>query len=402
MPSRGADGGGRVLRRKLFYVAGFDPASPKKYHRLYKEQSARQGELTGVRIQVGELRSIDPVTSGWSVAADHPDGTRVEVDYQFLHWFEAVRDAWPKDGPALFLGAWRALFDYFGCGLMKRCKADAPAAYTASLAPAAIGGGFVLALGLLIGLVCWAGGALASAFGLPWAVGAAPPLLLWLLAVPAWRQVDKVLPVGWLGRGMIGVTRAARGELPDFAARSRQFADRLAAAAREPGWDDMLVVAHSMGGQQACRAIGRAVLDDPGFGKGLPVSLLTVGSLMPFYSMTAAKSGRDPEFRQEMAALVGADWIDWLDVTAPSDPGCAASLHPLTGLDLGEPESRPRRRSPRYSQILSPASFATLKATPLAYHFQYLMAGEALGEYDFFRLTAGPEGIRSMAVLPPA
>ena len=388
------------IRRRVYYIAGFDPASPKKYHRLYAAQSALQGKVSGARYQVGELAQIDDITSGWSVAADYPDGARVEVDYRFLHWFEAVRQAWPKDDPWLFVGFFRALAAYYRAGLMRQAGTHARAAWIASLSPTLFASGFLLAFALAVGLACWAGARLAQALGAPWIVGAAPPLLLWLLLMPAWKRFDAFLPVGWLGRGMIGVVRAARGEVPAFAERSTAFAARLVEAAREPGPDEILVVSHSMGGQQACRAVGRAVLMDPGFGKRRPVRLLTLGSLMPFYSMTAAVWGKDPAYREEMAALVAADWIDWVDVTGPSDPGCAAALHPLLGLDLGEPEGRPHRRSPRYSELLTPESFERLKKTPLAYHFQYIMASEKAAEYDFFRLTAGPEPITSIAVPP--
>src|SRR5262249_44800974 len=112
-PAERASGSDRVRRRRLYYVAGFDPASPKKYHRLYREQSALQGALPGARYQVGELAQIDPITSGWSVAAEHADGAKVEVDYRFLHWFEGVRQAWPKDEPALFVRFADALIDYY-------------------------------------------------------------------------------------------------------------------------------------------------------------------------------------------------------------------------------------------------------------------------------------------------
>jgi hypothetical protein len=391
----------RRVRRRVYYVAGFDPASPKKYHRLYSAQSALQGALTGARYQVGELAPIDEAISGWRVEAEHADGSRVEVDYRFVHWFDGVRRIWPKDDPVLFAGFWRSLIAYYRCGLMRRARREAPAAWMASWSPSFFSGAFLLAFAIGVGLLCWAGALLARSFGAPWPAGAAPPLLVWLLLMPAWKRFDAWLAVGWLGRGMIGVCSAARGEVPEFARSADAFAAALVEAAREPGSDEILVVSHSMGAQQACRALGRAVLTDPEFGKGRrPVRLLTLGSLLPFYSMTEALYRKDPAYREEMAALVGADWIDWVDVTGPSDPGCAAALHPLTGLDLGEPAGRPWRRSPRYSELLTPEGFAKLKKAPLSYHFQYIMAGERAAEYDFFALTAGPDPITSIAVPP--
>jgi hypothetical protein len=386
----------RPLQRRVYYVAGFDPASPKKYHRLYAEQSERQGALTGVRYDVGELLPIDEVSSGWTVTAIHPDGRKVEVDYRFLHWFDLVREVWPKDEPWIFVRFVKALLDYRDAGLLAVAKEKARVVWLTALAPVVVVGGFLFSLTLAVAVLMAAGALAAKALHLPWFAGALPPLALYLLLMPLWRWVDALLPVGWEGRGMIGVTRAARGDWPSFAQRASEFAKRLAAAEYEGGYDEILVVAHSMGGQQACRALGRAVMLNPSLGKLRRVRLLTLGSLLPFYSICEAWAGGDPDYREEMKALVEADWIEWLDVTAPADAGCAAALNPLEGLALGEPKGRPHRRSPRFNDILSAETVRRLKKAPLDYHFQYIMAAERPGEFDFFALTAGPEPITRM------
>lgn len=390
LPSGGPEG--PVRRRKLFYVAGFDPASPKKYHRLYKEQSALQGALTGVRYEIGDLVQLGPLVSGWTVVADEPDGARVETDYRFLHWFDLVREAWPKDDIRLFTGACHALGDYVRHGVLSHGAREAPTVVLTALMPVLVGSAFLFFYLLATLALSATGAMLASRLGAPWILGALPPLLLWLLAPWVWAQADKLLPVGWLARGMIAVTCAARGEIPAFAERGGAFAQLIAAAAREPGWDEILVVSHSMGAQQAARALGRALLDDPAFGRtGTPVNFLSLGSLLPFYSLTA----KDEAYREEMAALVVSPWIGWVDITGPSDPGCAAALHPLLGLDLGEPEGRPARRSPRFHLLMSAERYRTLKRQPLTLHFQYLKAAEIPGDFDMFQLTAGSRRLTS-------
>ena len=402
MPSGASPRGGPdgpVRRRKLFYVAGFDPASPKKYHRLYREQAPLQGALTGARYEVGDLVEHGPLVSGWTVRAEHADGARVEVDYRFLHWFDLVREAWPRDGLGLFLGACRALADYFRAGVMAAARREARVVYVVAITPILIGGAFLLLYLIATLALCASGAVLAAQLGAPWILGALPPLALWLLAPWVWRRADRFLSVGWLARGMIAVTRAARGEIPEFAARGEAFAELIAAAAGDPGWDEILVVAHSMGGQEAGRALGRALVRDPGFARtGPPVNLLTLGSLLPFYSMTA----KDDAYRQEMAALAATPWIGWVDVTQPSDAGSAATLHPLLGLGLGEPEGRPERRTPRFHALMSPETYRRLRRDPLALHFHYLRAAEIPGDYDFFRLTAGPERLTSARELATA
>jgi hypothetical protein len=45
----------RVSRRKVLYIAGFDPGGPRRYHAIYTEQAARQAAVTDVPITVGAL-----------------------------------------------------------------------------------------------------------------------------------------------------------------------------------------------------------------------------------------------------------------------------------------------------------------------------------------------------------
>ena len=199
--------------------------------------------------------------------------------------------------------------------------------------------------------------------------------------------MDRWLSVAWLGRGMICVSGAAEGPHPAFEARLDQFAARLVEAAREEGFDEILVIGHSMGCQQAARAVGKALRLDADFGKrGARVGLLTLGQLIPLYSLMTD----DETYRADLKALTEADWIDWLDVTGPSDPGSICTAHPLFGLGFEPPPERPVRRSPRFHAVLSPATYRSLRRRPLDFHFQYLMATELAGGYDYFRLTTGP------------
>jgi hypothetical protein len=105
----------------------------------------------------------------------------------------------------------------------------------------------------------------------------------------------------------------------------------------------------------------------------------------------------DAGYRREMQALVDARQVPWVDFTGPNDAACAAAIHPLAGLDLGEPEGRPARYSPRFHALLDPEHYRALKKQPLELHFQYIRAGDVAEGYDFFRLAAGPEAITALA-----
>jgi hypothetical protein len=50
----------------------------------------------------------------------------------------------------------------------------------------------------------------------------------------------------------------------------------------------------------------------------------------------------------------------------------------------------PRMISARFFKLYSQKTYASLRRRWRAIHFLYLMAGEKIGEYDYFAFTAGP------------
>jgi len=195
-----------------------------------------------------------------------------------------------------------------------------------------------------------------------------------------------LVPVVWLGRAMVLFSGAEQGLHGEIDARQEAFARRLVDAARRPGWDEMLIVGHSMGCQLAVRALGQAIRQDPMLGKRGAVSLLTLGKSFPLYNMMTD----DPAYRRDFETLIEARHIPWIDIVGRPDAGSAGHVHPFTGLGLAAPSDRPVRRSPRFHAILSRATYRRLRWSPLDFHFQYLKATEVAGGYDFFRIVTGP------------
>jgi hypothetical protein len=377
------EGCGPVRRRRVFYIGGFDPANPRRYHRLFAAESVKQAALIGARIEVGRAKQRDELAWGWHVRAERSGGV-VEIDYECLRWNDIVKRYWPKDGPRFFLKIWRTFFVFRRRGVL---ALPSRTALATAFTPVVVLTGVALIYALVVAGLCWLGAVAAMAAGLHWWIGAAPPLLLWLAAIPVWRRVDRLLPVGWLGRAMIWVSDAERGLHPETEARQQAFARRVVDAAHEPGWDEILIVGHSMGCQLAVRTLGQALQLDPSLGeRGTPLSLLTLGQVIPLYSlMTDA-----PAYRRDFRAAVEATHVPWVDFTGPADTGSVGDVHPLTGLGLAMPPDRPVRRSPRFHTLMTDAAYRRLRRSPLDFHFQYLMATELAGGYDYFEITTGP------------
>jgi len=190
---------GPVRRRKAFYVQGFDPVGPRRYHGLFGEEAPRQAALAGAHIAVGRRTGRGALASGWTVMADYPDG-KVEIDYECLRWDDLVRGLWVKNELKLLADIWRSFLAFWRCGMLETSRKEAQALYLAFLFPPAVTTGFILAYALIVMALSIAGGLLAQALGAPAIAGWAPPLLLLLAIRLAWRRLDERISICWLNR----------------------------------------------------------------------------------------------------------------------------------------------------------------------------------------------------------
>lgn len=376
--------GGRVRRRRVFYVHGFDPRGPGPYHALYQENAARASALSGRPVEAGPRRRKDALAAEWPVAAGSGDD-RVEVAYEFLRWDDLVRARWSRDELTLLgeLAAWSAA--WLRIGFYPRARRHARALWLAMLSTPVVVGLFLLSAVVVVSLLGFAAGVLVHAVGLPFWVGAAPALASLLLAPMLWRRLEAALNVCWLSRCFTYMLGKARGERSDLEARDEAFAARIAGAASDPAIDEVLVVGHSLGALHAVSALARLLRVDPTFGADGRVALLTLGQ--PIGIFTAL-----PEvdwFRDDLAVLAAARQIPWADVTSPSDPASACSIDIFHDI-AAESAGRIRSASPRFHVSLTPEAFRAIRRDPISFHFQYLRAADLPGGFDYFALTAGP------------
>ncbi len=392
-PRAGRGTKARVRRRRLLYVGGFDPASAKKQYAIFTAEAPRQAALDGAVIEAGPLQDRDDLASGWTVTARWA-GESVNTDYVILRWHDIVRQVWPKDDPRLFWGAWTSLFDYARAGILTVALRDSPVVFITAVTPVLLSSAFVLAYAAILAAAFLGAARVVGSVGWPIWTAVAAPLILLPPFFLVWRWADRFINVAWLARGMICMVRAGRGAYPEIDDRCEAFARKLIEADQAGDADEILVVGHSMGAQLACQAMGMALAADPQLGRRKArVNLLTLGQLIPFYSLQT----RGPAFAEDMMRLVEARHVGWVDYTSPADPGSAANLHPLEGVMTDPPEDRPVRRSPRFHKLLTRATYRALKRRPLEFHFAYLKAMEARGDYDVFALTCGPDFLAGAA-----
>lgn len=383
-----------MRRRKVFYVPGFDPHGAGRYHGLYKTEAAKQAAWSGYDLEIDRAQ-VARYGARWSVTA-HIDGTQVATDYECLKWNDLV-------SARLRRPLWRRI-----TGILTAC-----ARATANLSLAAMCRKSMRAtlpiLYPLIGVAVYVAlaGCIVLAFALGAAQAAAPlaPVVSGLLTAAGglaglwaaraflrWTdRMDRHVFVYYLSELFLWVYVAlSRGQAADLDARIDLFADRIAAAAGED-WDEVLVVGHSSGCPPAGLALARALAQIDGE-PGPALSLLTLGQpITALLTLPAAAS-----LRAEFAALATDSRATWVDASSLADGACFALVDPLDGYGPA-PETRqsgPKVISVNFRATMGEEAYKDLRRRYYRIHFQYLYAFSYPKDYDYFRITAGPQTLR--------
>jgi pimeloyl-ACP methyl ester carboxylesterase len=216
-----------------------------------------------------------------------------------------------------------------------------------------------------------------------------------LLALPlSWAVIrfgmpliDRVFGALWLVRIYAFNLQQARRAVAGLDERLELLSRHISQSANDAP-DEVLVIGHSTGVQLAASLLARTLARDPELARRSRVSLLTLGGSIPML-------GWQPEakwFRDEIAALSQNKDIDWLDFTTTQDGATFAMLDPvqLLGLQPSADGPRPKVLSTKLFEMFTPETFARIRRDWRLVHFQYLMAFEKSGDYDFFAMVAGP------------
>lgn len=374
-----------VRRRKIFYISGFDPRGASFYHSLFRDEAQRQCALSGNSVEVGRRRRDGPLCERWDVKGRF-SYQEVSTDYVFLRWDDLVRQQWTRTLPAIVAEAFSTLTGYAHTGLLPGIYRTQPAIFQTLI--------YTAVLMTALALVALGLGALA-AWGVSAGLGAAlwSALLAGLMTAGAvlctWPMLEKRLNPLWASRATTFILVQGQGRVPGLDDKLAAFAGQIVAAAQAAEHDEILVVAHSSGVQLAVSTMAMALAQYPTLGRqGTPVSLLTLGGSIPLLAMLPTAQF----FRDRLKVLALARQICWVDFNQITDWTCWApsELFELIGMATPPGAPRPLAHSPRIHTLFSAQRYEALKRDRLRLHFQYLMAGEKLGEYDFFAIACGP------------
>ena len=374
-----------VRRRRVFYIPGYDPIHPRRYRELYRTEGTAQAAISGYDLTL--TPKPRGKTYGWRVAAGM-DGAQVTAEVDVLVWSDIVRSSMSHSIPATYGQLLRTAFTYIASGTLRRLMWLRKGPVIAALYPVGM-----LLVQLLVAILL--GGLAAKLLGLIPVSGLLGSILT-LLSYALWAGVA-VWVLRWFKRKdgkffayylMHDYAYSARwngANPPALEARMAAFADQIAAALATDV-DEVLVVGHSSGAHLGVSILadlhraGRVPADGPA------LSFLSLGQVVPMVSFLRGAT----RLRRDLHDLSRVD-MPWVDVTAPGD-GCAFALcDPVEVSGVAPKDKRwPLVISAAFTKTLSPARWKELRWKFFRLHFQYLCAFDRPGDYDYFRITAGP------------
>ncbi|WP_439156543.1 hypothetical protein [Yoonia sp.] len=389
----------QVRQRRVFHIPGYDPIHPRRYRELYRSESAAQAAISGYEISITGTSA--PHTFGWGVNA-HIDGHDVAARIDVLVWSDIVRDSMAGSIPATYLQLLRTAWLYLSTGTLRRLMWMRKGPVIAALYPVAMllaqflvalflgglaGNAVAAALHWLMALAGLTGGVSETVVS---AIALVAKYVLWvtvLVLVLRWfKSHDHRLFAYYLMHDYSFSAGARGANPPALEARINDFTDQIAQAWRGDV-DEVLIVGHSSGAHLAISVVadlirlGRVPTDGP------RLALLTLGQVVPMVSFLP----RAQRLRSDLAYLAAQDVLTWVDVSAPGDGCCFALCDPVAVTGVTPPGKRwPLVISAAFTQTLSPARWKALRWRFFRLHFQYLCAFDRPGDYDYFKITAGP------------
>ncbi|MEY4982308.1 MAG: hypothetical protein RIR62_574 [Pseudomonadota bacterium] len=370
-----------VRRRRVFYIPGFDPAPPRRYREMYRREGAEQARISGYRLSQSTLAGRP---NGWLVTTEM-EGAATAAEVEVLVWSDIVKASMAQGIVATYAQLAHTAWVYAGSGALWRVARLRKGPTIAALYPVA-----VLVAQLLLSLVAGYGLASGIARALPAPLGllagglAGAVLLVAMLQL--FRRYDGLILAHYLMHDY-AYTARLRGAYPSGLSERMAAFGRQIRAALEEDVDEVLVVGHSSGA-----ILGVTVLADlirAGLPAGHPpLGFLTLGQMVPMISFLPEAK----RLRADLHYLSQRDEVTWVDVTAPGD-GCAFALCDPVAVSGVAPKAGKRWPlviSAAFSQTLSPETWARLRRRWFTLHFQYMGAFDRPGDYDYFRITAGP------------
>ncbi|MGB8549637.1 MAG: hypothetical protein WCD82_15775, partial [Xanthobacteraceae bacterium] len=152
--------------------------------------------------------------------------------------------------------------------------------------------------------------------------------------------------------------------------------------------DEILIIGHSLGAIIAVDMLSRALAANPQLGRSGPsVCFLTIGATVPKLTLHPAAV----RLRACAEKIAATDQITWGEFQTRQDPISFYYFDPVRLVPFrGNSSGKPHIRIINFWDLVETAKMKRIAWKFMRIHYQFVMAAERRGTYDFFMLVCGP------------
>ena len=357
-----------TISRRVLHLGGYDPMPASVFHARFQRELARFAacwNLTASTRDYAETQS----SAIWTVDVAGP-GWQVTTRHELVRWDDVIAAHRAGSVTARLIAGWGAFFDFAGHGALGRY-----------LSVAWRYAGFFL-FPYLAMVLALAGSALLAGWLLP--LAGVPPALGWLtglaagLGIVVWLASRTV--IGHLLDDWIFASEVVRATDPVIAGRLKAAGVDLAST---PAGVDCLVVGHSLGALLAAELLDQA-LAAPVSGRARRFGYLALGSSLLKIALHRKAVG----LKARLQRLVTSGRTDWTEYQSLSDVMNFYKSDPVRVLGLDGPS--PLVRQVRFSRMLKPDYYRTIKLDFFRLHCQFISGNDLRAPFDYLMTICGP------------
>lgn len=361
------------FKRKVFYIAGFDPRGAGHYHRLYKQHAALQSSVGETSYDVSLRRRMTDLSHGWDVRAS-VGGRVAETIFEFLSWNDIVRQQWHEGISSIAQCLMEFFRHYVFSGLFF---------FFGKRAPQQLIAGFYPAVFILLSVAACLFLAYIFSKPLEGMMAALAAMAVFAGSLKICLMIAEKYAVFWVLRILVFSSRWSRGGIAGMNERIEFFSSRIAESLQEE-YDEIMLVSHSVGCMVSVPVIAETLRRAAGSDKKIVV--LTLGQCIPLMSFQPQAD----DYRRDLEIVAHDPRIIWWDYTARTDGACFPLLDFVTASGITRRETANLRiLSPRFFMLYKPQHYRRLRFNWYKMHFLYLLSTDYAGGYDYFSMTAG-------------
>lgn len=402
------------VQRLVVFVGGFDPRGARYYHQMCVRQAALQGAVDERHYAVSARQALDIASPDggshrhacWQVS----DTQAATCEYLFFDWSGQVRSHWPRSIWAVLATAMKTYWSVWRArSTLVHLRAELPNTLLSFVYPLV-----VILTGMLLAMLCGWGTAVGARLWLEvggltqWLCAAATTMLM----LSTWSAIDRRMHMSWLLRIFNFSHACARSKELLYDDRVQALAQWIFRRQQLNPELEVVVLGFSVGSVKALALLrawqqvkSSAVLNVVVEGNGgtllkhkkeaASVTLLTLGNCIPLFTLMP-----DAVHVRELLHSVGSDaHIYWADISSPGDSVsfamCDLQRLALPGGTQGRDFVNPRCMcSPRFHMLFTPRRYRRFRHNKMRMHFQYLMASQLRGVYNFYSMLTTTVAVR--------